>query len=342
MGALAVVIAVLELWSPLRASGALILTLALWTAVAQGSVAAAAAAELTHSRWLASVKPELLAAARLLPPLALLFLLLGPQLGLYRWAAEPHAHAWLNRPFFLARNVVLLAAVAATAWAFAARSSRGDPSARPLAVVYLLLFAVSQTLVAFDWVMSLSWPWVSSMLGMYFAVEALYLGLAGAGVLFAILGGRGRGAAGAAFGAAGHDVGLLLFGFSVLWGGLFFAQFMLLWYGNLPEEVGFIATRMAASPTRELGVAFIALCFGVPFAVLISRAAKRSRPTVALVSAAILCGLAAERLFLAGPELPLRPGVLVVENLLMVVAWWMIVARDRRAEPGVETRGGGE
>ena len=45
---------------------------------------------------------------------------------------------------------------------------------------------------------------------------------------------------------------LLLFGFSVLWGGLFFAQFMLLWYGNLPEEVGFIATRMAASPIMRL------------------------------------------------------------------------------------------
>ena len=117
---------------------------------------------------------------------------------------------------------------------------------------------------------------------------------------------------------------------------------MLLWYGNLPEEVGFIATRMAASPTRELAVAFIALCFGVPFVTLISRRAKGSRAVVAAVSLAILCGLMAERLFLARPELPLGFGVLTVENLAMVAAWWMVVARDPRAAPGVETRGGVE
>lgn len=333
-----VAIAALELVGP-EGGGAIVVTLALWTAAIQGSVAAAAVAELTNARWTPEVKPELLASAGLLPPLALLFLLVWPELGLYPWTAHPGA--WLDRPFFFARNLALLVAVAGVALLFAARAARGDPSARRVAVVYLLLFAASQTLVAFDWIMSLSWPWVSSMLGMFFTVEALYLGIAQAGLLFAILARRPEERGGVGAGEGGRDVGLLLFGFSILWGGLFFAQFMLLWYGNLPEEVGFIATRMAAGPTRAAALAFIACCFGLPFLALLSARTKRSPALVAAVSVAVILGVAAERIFLVLPVLPLRGWVFLVENLLLLVAWWGVVALARpAADPGMKTRGG--
>ncbi|MGB8929674.1 MAG: hypothetical protein WCC48_00325 [Anaeromyxobacteraceae bacterium] len=299
--------------------GALLVTLVFWTAIAQGSVAVVAVTDLTGARWGSSVKRELLVAAQLLPVLAALFLLLWPRLELYPWTAAPGR--WLNRPFFMARGVALLLAAAVVARAFARRSLRGAPETRPLAVAYLILFAACQTLVAFDWVMSLSYPWVSSMFGMYFSVEALYAGLAAAGLIVLSLDRDRREREPATWAAARRDLGLLQFGFSVLWGGLFFAQFMLLWYGNLPEEVGFIAQRIAASPTRELAVLFLAACFGLPFIVFLSAGAKRSARAIGAVSVSILAGLIAEKLLLILPAVPLHHGVLAAEILVLLGAW---------------------
>jgi hypothetical protein len=316
--------------------GALLLSLALWTAFAQGSVAVAAAGELTGARWVGQVREELLAAARVLPFLALLFLLLWPQLDLYAWAAAPTA--WLNRTFFLGRNLGALAVTSAVALGFAARARRREASARRWAVGYLAAYAVSQTLVAFDWIMSLAWPWVSSMLGLYFTVEAFYAGLALAGLLLLTLR-RGRGGEG--WDAAGRDAGLLLFGWSVLWGGLFFAQFLLLWYGNLPEEVSYIAARLATPARRGLVAAFIALCWAFPFFLLIPERTKRSSWAVGIASASVLLGLAAERVLLVLPELPLRSGLVWVENLLLVGVWMGAVAMAR-SQGGSEANMRGE
>lgn len=312
-------VALLELGGLVDGRGALLVTVVAWTGVAQGSVAAVAAADLAGARWVASLRPELLGAARLLPVLLLLFALLGLKLDLYPWAAAPGA--WLNRPFFLARNLAALAAAGWLARAFAARSLRGEPASRRLAVAYLLAFVTSQTLVAFDWVMSLSWPWVSSMLGLYFFVEALFAGFAAAGLLLFVRARRGGVGEGAIPEAVVRDLGLLLFGLSVLWGGLFFAQFLLLWYGNLPEEVAFIAVRLSASPSRELVPVFIGACWAVPFLALLPAAAKRRTGAVAAVSAAVLVGLFAERLFLVIPVLHPHPGVLLAENLVLLALW---------------------
>lgn len=282
-------------------NGPLVVALVFLAALAQGSVAVVAVTELTGARWAGSLKRELLVAAPLLPLLALLFLALWPVLDHYPWAAAPGA--WLNRPFFMARNLALLLATAGAGRLLARRALDGHPGRKGAAVAYLLLFAASQTLVAFDWVMSLSYPWVSSMFGMYFTVEATFAGLALAGLLALAVDRNRREGDRARWEAARRDLGRLLFGFSVLWGGLFFAQFMLIWYGNLPEEVGFVATRLAAQPTRALAVIFPAACFGVPFLGLLAARAKESPRVVAAVSLSILAGLIAEKLFFVLPAL---------------------------------------
>ncbi|HSM91399.1 MAG TPA: hypothetical protein VLT47_00855 [Anaeromyxobacteraceae bacterium] len=320
--------ALLELAGVADGRGALIVAVSLLASVAQGTVAAAAASDLTGARWIGSVRKDLLVGARLQPLLALLFLLLWPRLGLYPWAAEPGE--WLNRPFFLARNVALLGAVALLARLYADRALRGDPATKPFAVAYLFAFFVSQTLVGFDWFMSLAYPWVSSMFAFYFPVEAFYVGVAVAGLLFLARGrGGGLGARGA---AAARDVGLLLFGFSVLWGGLFFAQFLLLWYGNLPEEVSFITERLADGRTRALMPTFIAACWAIPFFGLLPEGAKRRPGVVAAVSVSVLLGILAERLLLVLPGTPVGGAVLTAELALVAGAW--ILARPRADEPG--------
>ncbi|KAF0216828.1 MAG: hypothetical protein FD174_3508 [Geobacteraceae bacterium] len=313
--------------------GALLVSLVFWTALAQGSVAVVAVTDLTGASWTGPLRSELLAAVTMLPLLAALFLLLlWPSLDLYSWAAAPTA--WLNRPFFLTRNLALLAAAATAACLFACRSLRQDPARVRFAVAYLFLFVACQSLVAFDWVMSLAYPWVSSMLGAYFFVEALYAGLALAGMLAFLLD-RQRREAEADWPAARRDLGMLLFGFSILWGGLFFAQFLLLWYGNIPEEVQFVVERVSASPSRELCAFFLAACFAVPFLILLSARAKRNAGILGAVSLAVLLGMLAEKLVFVLPAVPVRFGVLLAENALLLAVWLLAVQSRERLLPEV-------
>ena len=331
----AALLALLEFGGLTAGKGALLVTLVFWTAIFQGSVAVVAVTDLTGARWTAFLRRELLAAATLLPFLTGLVLLLWPLLDLYPWAAAPNA--WLNRPFFLVRNLVLLAATAAAARIFARRSLVHDPARLRSAVLYLFLFVACQSLVAFDWVMSLSYPWTSSMFGAYFFVEALYAGLALAGLLF-LMGDRQQERDQASRPAARRDAGLLLFGFSILWGGLFFAQFLLLWYGNIPEEVSFIAKRIAHSPTRELCVYFLAAAFAVPFLVLLSARAKGHAGILGAVSFTVLTGLLAEKLLFILPAVPLHFGVLLAENLLLLALWLMAVKSRERLLPANDAK----
>ncbi|MCM2358508.1 MAG: hypothetical protein NDI77_10200 [Geobacteraceae bacterium] len=326
----AAALALLEHGGPAAGRGAFLVTLVFWTSIAQGSVAVVAVTDLTGARWSAPLRRELLAAVPLLPFLPLLFLLLWPLSDLYPWAAAPTA--WLNRPFFLARNLALLAATAGAAQLFARRSLRRDPARVRFAIAYLLLYVTCQSLVAFDWVMSLSYPWVSTMFGAYFFVEALYAGLALAGMLFLLSGRRRPGEATAAWPAARRDAGLLLFGFSILWGGLFFAQFLVIWYGNLPEEVRFIAVRLSASP--ELCAFFPAACFAVPFLALLSARAKGSAAVLCAVSLSVLLGLLAEKLLFIHPAAPVRFGGLLAENALLLALWLLAMRSRERLLPG--------
>ncbi len=305
------------------APGTLLITLVFWSALLQGAVAVAAVTDLVGARWIASLRRELLAATPLLFLFPLLFLLLGLRLEIYPWSGHPGA--WLNAPFFLGRNVLLLFAVALAAGRFARLSLAGDPRRSAAAVLYLFAFVASQTLVAFDWVMSLAWPWVSTLLGAYFFVEALYGGLALAGLLFFLLR-RSKVDLPPLGETHMRDLALLTFGFSILWAGLFFAQYLLLWYGNLPEEVGYILDRLATPGRLLLCALFLAGLFLVPFLALLSRRAKQTPAALLLVALAVLTGLFAERALLILPAAPPHLGLLLVENGLLLGIWLAAVA----------------
>lgn len=324
---LVVSLAFLEYGGLVAGRGALLLTLVFWTALFQGAIAAAAVADLTNAKWIAALRRELLVAYPLLLIPAVLLLLLAPQLGLYPWAEAPGR--WLNEPFFLLRNLALLLAVCVAGRLYALRSLQGDPGTPRSAIFYLFAFAASQTLVAFDWVMSLEYPWVSSLFGAYFFVEALYAGLALTGLLLLLFPDRRGSALSPESPQPLRDIGLLLFGFSILWGGLFFAQFLLLWYGNLPEEVQFIARRIETTPLRALCVGFLAGNFLIPFLVLLSRRAKRSAPVVGGVAAIVLAGILAERLLFVLPAAPVHLGILLAENTL-ILAFWLLTVHSRQ------------
>jgi hypothetical protein len=127
----------------------------------------------------------------------------------------------------------------------------GDPAislrlAR-LACAGLLLFALSITFAAFDWIMSLDPHWFSTIFGItYFAGGFM------AFFAFTILLAKWLGKQGYLKDAITtehyHDLGKLMFAFMVFWTYTNFSQYMLIWYANLPEE-----TRGSRSHRRAAG-----------------------------------------------------------------------------------------
>lgn len=310
--------------------GSLLLAFLFFIAVVEGCIAAAAAGATVNARWVGSVRKELLSVTPLLLVGAFLLLLLIPFVDSYPWAGRPGI--WLRKDFFIGRNFAFLLLSYVTARRFAS-APVGEEGTKSRAAWYLLAFVVSQSLAAFDLVMSLEYPWVSALLGGYFFIEALYGGFAVSALLYLLL--RGTPPADRAPGARSDlsDLSILMFGFSLMWAGLFFAQFLTIWYGNLPEEVGFIARRVAASPMRDLSVAVLFLLFFIPFPALLSTRAKSNPYVVSAVSLSILSGILVERYVFLAPVVRFSPFALATDfSCLLILFVAMIYKRSRGAD----------
>ena len=290
--------------------GSLLFALVFFIAVAEGCIAAAAAGTLVNARWVGSVRDALLSVSPLLLLSSFLLLLLVPFLDSYPWSNAPGI--WLRKDFFVARNVAFLLLAYLTARRLAAESPRGD-RANARAGWYLLVFVVSQTLTAFDLVMSLEYPWVSALFGGYFFIEAIYGGFAVAAILYLLLHGTPPARGGHGTRSDLSDLSILMFGFSLMWAGLFFAQYLTIWYGNIPEEVGYIARRVSGTPFRELSVAVLILLFFFPFLALLATRAKSSPYIVVAAALSIQAGILIERYVFLAPVVRLSPAAVVVD-----------------------------
>lgn len=308
--------------------GSLLLAFLFLVAVVEGCIAAAAAGATVNARWVRSVRKELLSVTPLLLVASFLLLLLIPFVDTYPWAGSPGI--WLRKDFFLGRNLAFLLLAYVTARRFAAAPAGGEGT-KVRAATYLFVFVVSQSLTAFDLVMSLEYPWVSTLLGGYFFIESIYGGFAVSALLCLLA----RGTPPAADRAHGSrsdlsDLSILMFGFSLMWAGLFFAQFLTIWYGNLPEEVGFIARRLSASPLRELCVAILFLLFFIPFPALLSTRAKSNPYVVSAAALSILSGILVERYVFLAPVVRFSPVALAVDFACLLLLFIAVVYKSSR------------
>ncbi len=294
-----------------------------WSGLALSGLTFSAILRVTKAEWAGPLQPLAEALAAFLPIsfFLLLCLFLGSE-QLFSWIQHPvpAKQAWLNQPFLVLRSlfgaVLLYGCGFALLWA-SLRASRTLPRVlvpsvshenvvnlagrkRQLAIlssVFLVLYAVVFSLLAFDLVMSLEPHWISTVFGAYFCIGNLYAGLS----LLAILAVLTRGST--LFSAErSHDLGTLIFGFCVLWTYLFWCQYLPIWYGNLPEETGFLAVRLFDAPWATVSFVVLLLNFLLPFPILLLQWVKRTPVTLACISALILVGMWLERTVLVVPS----------------------------------------
>ena len=167
-------------------------------------------------------------------------------------------------------------------------------------MLFLVLYAIVGSLLAFDLVMSLDPHWISTLFGAYVCIGNLYAGLG----LLAVLGWLLPTQAGSVVERRGvsHDLGKLLFGFCILWTYLFWCHYLPIWYANLPEETGFLIVRLHTAPWQSVSWSVLLLNFLLPFPLLLLQWIKRTPRALAVVGASVVTGMWLERYVLVVPS----------------------------------------
>lgn len=262
-----------------------------WLCLGLSGVFFAALQHITASHWSVTVRRVGEAFIAYLPVAALLFivLLFGLQ-NLYEWT-HPHVmehdpilgmkKGYLNVPFFAIRAALLFAVALGLGGWMIKNSIRQDKSGDPrltllntkISAPFLLLFAVTFTLVSVDLMMSLAPHWFSTIFGVYCWAGLFYSGLAMMAIWVIALRQKGI-LADFVTDDHLHDLGKLMFAFLVFWGYVAFSQYMLIWYANLPEETPYMITRVSGA-WKPVSTALMLVKFVIPFFLLVSRPAKR-------------------------------------------------------------------
>ena len=255
---------------------------------------------ITRAGWSVTLRRIAENIAWTLPVMLLLFIpVIAGSHDLFHHWMEPNPAdkvlagkaAWLNKNAFFIRVGIYFLVWLALAWFFRSSSLKQDQTGDPaislrlsrVAAPSILLFALSITFAAFDWIMSIDPHWFSTIFGLtYFAGG--YMAFLAFTILIAKWLNRKGYLREAITVEHYHDLGKLLFAFMVFWTYTNFSQYMLIWYANLPEETRWFADR-AEGGWGAVGTILVFGHFFIPFAFLMSRHVKRN--SVALSAGAI-------------------------------------------------------
>lgn len=268
---------------------------------------------VAQAGWSASILRVPQAMAKVLP-LAVVILLVVIGLGLYthnlyhHWAEEgltdPNSSnydkiiagksAFLNVPFFMARQVIFLGVYSIFAVLLAKWSNNEDlegglnsyRKSFKYSCIFLVIYGFTTPVFAFDTIMSLEAHWFSTMFGWYNFAAMWVSSLATIAVIIILL--KKAGYMSWVNNSHLHNLGQFIFGFSVFWTYVWFAQFLLIYYANMSEETVYFYKRFNA---YEFWFYLnLVLNFLSPLLLLMDRDNKRSENILLVVSIIVLCG----------------------------------------------------
>ena len=324
---------------PQRAWGAWTVNTLYWLGIAQGAIVLACAIRLGNGRWAGPVMRIAESFSAYLPwGIATMVVLLGAGIWTYLpWThhVEPRQAAYLNVPFLVVRTLAGLGLLwwlsrdlvrtslrtdahllrdkvdpsLKNDYAKLAADWRGDEEEVRVqrdrlamrAPQIVLLYAIVFTMLAWDFIMSLTPEWVSTLFGWWFFMGAFLSGIAMTAFMATQLRDKYKLES---YITPNHfwDIGKIAFGFSIFWVYQFWSQYLPIWYANLPEETGWVFLRFE-QPWRTLGFTVFGFVFVLPFLGLMNMHTKKNPFWLALFSLIILSGLWMERHILVMPSL---------------------------------------
>lgn len=325
-----------------------------WIGIALGGQGLMMVQYLSGGAWGLVTRRIFEAASRTIVPLGvILFIPIAFGMhDLYHWThhdavqADPilkHKEAYLNIPFFLARTAGYFIIWGLFSFFLSKWSKEhdltGDQSPRDklssLSGPGVLIFGLTVTFAAMDWVMSLDPHWYSTIYGLLIIAGQGISAMAFAIMLTMSLG-RHQPMSEVYKPQHFHDLGKLLLAMIMLWAYFSFSQLLIIWSANLPEEIPWYLRRFDTD-YKWVGVALVLIHFALPFSLLLSRDLKRNAKRLAVVAALVLLMRVVDLVWLVGPEF--KDGHLASAWLYVVAPigiggiwmWWF--ARELQGRP---------
>ncbi|HSQ47714.1 MAG TPA: hypothetical protein VLM44_12455 [Lutibacter sp.] len=186
---------------------------------------------------------------------------------------------YLNVPFFLIRAAIYILGWVlyrnyARKLTIAQDASTDLSNYRKLfksSAAFLVFFLVTESMMSWDWIMSLDPHWYSTLFGWYVFSSLIVSAITTIALISIYL--KGKGYLEFVNNSHLHDLAKFMFGFSIFWAYLWFSQFMLIWYANIPEEVTYFVTRFNDYKVPFLGM--VVLNFVFPLLILMNSDFKR-------------------------------------------------------------------
>ena len=289
-----------------------------WMGITLGSLALLMLQHLTGGAWGLVIRRVLEASTRTLPLMLILFVPIAFGVTqIYSWtnpaemnqSAVLHEKAvrYLNPSFFMSRTLVYFGIWSVLAillnWFSLQQDRTADPKLRKRMQMMsgpgLILFVLTVTFAAIDWVMSLDPAWSSTIFGLIFVASWTLSALAFTVLAMAWLSQREPMNAVV---KPSHflDLGNLTLTLVMLWTYFAFSQYLIIWSGNLPEETTwYVARKHGGWGAIAVGIAILQFAF--PFLILLSRAAKKNARKLAMLAILILVMRALDVIWLVEP-----------------------------------------
>jgi hypothetical protein len=190
-----------------------------------------------------------------------------------------HKRPYLNLPFVIVRAALCFAffiAVAAPLRRWSLRMDRAAPAGelaalkgrmRVLGSLALPGLGIFGTIAAWDWLMSLSPDWYSTMFGLYYLAGGFVTALAFISLLTVMA--RRSGYLPGIRDSHFYALGRLMFAFTIFWAYTAYFQYMLSWIADKPIEARWFEARTHGA-YGAVGLFLVFGTFGLPFVVLAS------------------------------------------------------------------------
>jgi len=174
-------------------------------------------------------------------------------------------------------------------------------TSRVLSALFLVIFAITISIVSFYFLLSLDAHWFSTMFAVLVFTDVMQTGTAFVAVVAGLMV-----ATGSLKGFVNenhiHSLAKMMFATTGFWAYIYFCQFMLIWYANLPEETAYFLRR-SANGWLPYFLVLPLLKFVVPFLLLLPRDAKRNPVRLVPVSLLIIFAQFWELYLMVGPAI---------------------------------------
>ncbi len=287
-----------------------------WTGVGMGFLGILLLMHMVGGKWGACIRNFCEAGAATLPFMAVLLIpILLNMDALYGWVL-PEARndpliqsktLYLNFPFFVLRSAIYFGIFTLyirllSKWSQALEGSTFESGVTKLkrrSAPGFVIFIVTGSFAAIDWIMTLEPDWFSSVYGATFLVgqvlSAMLIAIIGL-ILWKQYAKDSELITPEYF----IDLANLVLTFTALWAYLAFSQYLIIWAGDLPDETGWYFRRLNGG-WQYLAIALVIFHFALPLFLLLMRDIKRSGRALMAVCLLFLAARVADVYWLVIP-----------------------------------------